>query len=117
MPSEVQYQRSSISPPETGRLKRCKVTDHLLAGCFVLTGFGQPLHASRVIVALGFLLEIDPLDLDILESGIGFKIMLPQELHREVERETREFHERARLDKQNVIPAFQWTGESLYDLA
>ncbi|MGC6443732.1 MAG: hypothetical protein ACON4H_13845 [Rubripirellula sp.] len=49
--------------------------------------------------------------------GLGFKIMLPQELHREVERETREFHERARLDKQNVIPAFQWTGESLYDLA
>lgn len=49
--------------------------------------------------------------------GIGFKIMLPQELHRDMERETREFHERARLDKQNVIPAFQWTGESLYDLA
>jgi hypothetical protein len=49
--------------------------------------------------------------------GIGFKVMLPQELHRDVERETREFHERARLDKQNVIPAFQWTGESLYDLA
>jgi len=49
--------------------------------------------------------------------GIGFKIMLPQELHRDIDRETREFHERARLDKQNVIPAFQWTGESLYDLA
>lgn len=49
--------------------------------------------------------------------GIGFKIMLPQELHRDIERENREFHERARLDKQNVIPAFQWTGESLYDLA
>ncbi len=49
--------------------------------------------------------------------GIGFKIMLPQELHRDIERETREFHERSRLDKQNVIPAFQWTGESLYDLA
>lgn len=49
--------------------------------------------------------------------GVGFKLMLPQELHRDVERETREFHERARLDKQNVIPAFQWTGESLYDLA
>lgn len=58
------------------------------------------------------------LDNKLLKSpGIGFKIMLPQELHREVERETREFHERARLDKQNVIPAFQWTGESLYDLA
>jgi hypothetical protein len=49
--------------------------------------------------------------------GMGFKMMLPQELHRDVERESREFHERARLDKQNVIPAFQWTGESLYDLA
>ena len=49
--------------------------------------------------------------------GVGFKIMLPQELHRDIDRETREFHERARLDKQNVISAFQWTGESLYDLA
>jgi len=48
--------------------------------------------------------------------GVGFKLMLPQELHRDVERESREFHERARLDKQNVIPSFQWTGESLYDL-
>lgn len=49
--------------------------------------------------------------------GLGIKMMLPQELHRDVERESRGFHERARLDKQNVIPAFQWTGESLYDLA
>ncbi|MEM6468958.1 MAG: hypothetical protein AAF802_05265 [Planctomycetota bacterium] len=49
--------------------------------------------------------------------GVGFKLMLPQELHREMERESRDFHERARLDKQNVIPSFQWTGESLYDLA
>lgn len=48
--------------------------------------------------------------------GLGFKMMLPEELYRDTERETREFHERARLDKQNVIPAFQWTGESLYDL-
>ncbi len=48
--------------------------------------------------------------------GIGFKVMLPRELHRDVERESREFHERARLDKQNVIPSFEWTGESLYDL-
>jgi hypothetical protein len=49
--------------------------------------------------------------------GIGFKLLLPQELYRDMERESREFHERARLDKQNVIPSFQWTGESLYDLA
>lgn len=49
--------------------------------------------------------------------GTGFKLMLPQELYRDMERESRDFHERARLDKQNVIPSFQWTGESLYDLA
>jgi hypothetical protein len=49
--------------------------------------------------------------------GVGFKLLLPQELYRDLERETREFHERARLDKQNVIPAFSWTGEALYDLA
>jgi hypothetical protein len=49
--------------------------------------------------------------------GVGFKIMLPQDLYRDLERESRDFHERARLDKQNVIPSFQWTGESLYDLA
>ncbi|MEM9646443.1 MAG: hypothetical protein AAF989_15735, partial [Planctomycetota bacterium] len=49
--------------------------------------------------------------------GLGFKLMLPQELHRDIEKENRDFHERARLDKQNVVPAFQWTGESLYDLA
>lgn len=49
--------------------------------------------------------------------GLGFKMMLPQELYRDVERESRDFHERARLDKQNVIPTFQWSGESLYDLA
>jgi len=48
--------------------------------------------------------------------GLGFKLMLPQELYRDTERESREFHERARLDKQNVIPSFAWTGESLYDL-
>ena len=49
--------------------------------------------------------------------GIGFKMFLPEELYREVERQNREFHERARMDKQNVIPAFSWTGEAMYDLA
>lgn len=48
--------------------------------------------------------------------GIGFKLLLPQELHYFVDRESREFHERARLDKQNVIPGFDWTGEALFDM-
>lgn len=51
------------------------------------------------------------------QPGLGLKLMLPQELYRDVEREDRDFHERARLDKQNVIPSFAWSGEALYDLA
>ncbi len=43
-------------------------------------------------------------------------MMLPRELYREVERESRSFHERARLDKQNVIADFAWTGQALYDV-
>ena len=49
-------------------------------------------------------------------TGIGFKMMLPRELYRETEREDRSFHERARLDKQNVISDFNWTGQALYDV-
>lgn len=48
--------------------------------------------------------------------GVGFKLLLPQELQYFVDRESREFHERARLDKQNVISGFDWTGEALFDL-
>lgn len=48
--------------------------------------------------------------------GLGIKMMLPQELYRFVEKENRDFQERARLDKQNVIAHFAWTGEALYDL-
>ncbi|MDO5113485.1 MAG: hypothetical protein Q4E67_03835 [Planctomycetia bacterium] len=49
--------------------------------------------------------------------GIGFKLLLPGELYSFVLRETDEFRQRARLDKQNTISSFQWTGQSLYDLA
>lgn len=49
--------------------------------------------------------------------GIGLKLMLPIELTRFIEREERDFYQRARLDKQNMIPTFEWTGEALYDVA
>jgi hypothetical protein len=49
--------------------------------------------------------------------GVGVKLMLPIELTRFIEREERDFYQRARLDKQNMIPSFQWTGEALYDVA
>lgn len=49
-------------------------------------------------------------------ENFGIKMLLPAELQSYVERESREFHERARLDKQNVVQSFDWTGEALYDL-
>ena len=49
--------------------------------------------------------------------GLGLKIMAPIELTRFVEREGRDFYQRARLDKQNMISSFEWTGEALYDVA
>jgi len=49
--------------------------------------------------------------------GLGSKMLLPIELVRLVDREDRDFHQRARLDKQNLIRSLEWTGESLYDVA
>jgi len=49
--------------------------------------------------------------------GIGFKLLLPIELTTYIDRADREFYQRARLDKQNLIPSLEWTGEALYDVA
>ncbi len=49
--------------------------------------------------------------------GLGIKLLLPIELARFVERENRDFYQRARLDKQNMVPSLLWTGEALYDVA
>lgn len=49
--------------------------------------------------------------------GLGLKLLLPAELTYYVDREDRQFHQRARLDKQNLIRSLEWTGQSLYDLA
>ncbi len=49
--------------------------------------------------------------------GLGVKLMLPAELKYYVEREGREFAQRARLDKQNMVPSLAWTGEALFDVA
>ncbi len=50
------------------------------------------------------------------QPGLGLKMLLPIELADFVEGESRDFLQRARLDKQNVIPSLKWTGQSLYDL-
>ena len=49
--------------------------------------------------------------------GLGLKLLLPVELERRIDRQDRDFHERARLDKQNLVRSLAWTGQSLYDLA
>ncbi|RIK82745.1 MAG: hypothetical protein DCC67_06815 [Planctomycetota bacterium] len=51
------------------------------------------------------------------QPGMGFKLLLPIELATYVEKENRDFYQRARLDKQNMVPSLEWTGQSLYDLA
>lgn len=57
-------------------------------------------------------------DLKFLKHpGLGVKLLLPRDMFPHVSRESSEFQERARLDKQNLIPSLEWTGESLYDLA
>ena len=48
--------------------------------------------------------------------GIGFKLLLPAEVVYYLQREEKEFYERSRLDKQNLIQSLVWTGESLYDV-
>ena len=49
--------------------------------------------------------------------GIGFKLLLPIELSYYIDREERDFYQRARLDKQNLVPSLLWSGEALYDIA
>lgn len=49
--------------------------------------------------------------------GIGFKMLLPRDVVLYLDREEKEFYERSRLDKQNLIKSLEWTGESLYDMA
>ena len=49
--------------------------------------------------------------------GLGVKLLLPIELEHAIDRQDRDFHERARLDKQNLVRSLAWTGQSLYDLA
>lgn len=49
--------------------------------------------------------------------GLGLKLLLPLELTRFINREDKQFYERARLDKQNLISNFEWSGEALFDVA
>lgn len=49
--------------------------------------------------------------------GLGVKLLLPIELAYYLEKEDKEFYDKARPDKLNLIKPLRWTGPSLYDLA
>jgi hypothetical protein len=70
---------------------------------------GQAEHMRKLVWPL--------LDNKLLKHpGLGIKMLLPSDLEPYIDRESREFHERARLDKQNVNRSFDWTGEALFDV-
>ncbi len=50
-------------------------------------------------------------------ADIGFKLLLPAEVFPLLQRQEKQFYERSRLDKQNLVPSLSWTGEALYDVA
>ncbi|NOG55908.1 MAG: hypothetical protein HND57_16540 [Planctomycetes bacterium] len=50
------------------------------------------------------------------QEHIAFKMMLPLELRHELYRQSAEFFQEARLDKQNMIDRLVWPGTMLYDL-
>jgi hypothetical protein len=49
--------------------------------------------------------------------GLAFKLLLPSAVVGYLNRQEKEFYERSRLDKQNLIPSLTWTGQGLYDIA
>ncbi len=49
--------------------------------------------------------------------GLGVKLLLPIELAYYLEKEDKDFYDKARPDKLNMIKPLRWTGPSLYDLA
>ncbi len=49
--------------------------------------------------------------------GIAFKLLLPAAMFGYLQKQEREFYDRSRLDKQNLVPSLTWTGQGLYDVA
>jgi hypothetical protein len=47
---------------------------------------------------------------------MGIKLLLPGDLYPFIQSEQQEFRDRARLDKQRLVPSLAWTGQSLEDM-
>jgi hypothetical protein len=50
------------------------------------------------------------------QENIGIKLLLPAELRHELARESADFYQEARMDKQNMIDRLTWSGSTLYDM-
>jgi hypothetical protein len=50
------------------------------------------------------------------QQSIAVKLLLPIELRYQLQRESGDFFQEARLDKQNMIDRLTWSGATLYDL-
>jgi len=50
------------------------------------------------------------------QQGVGVKLLLPIELRPLLMRESAEFFQQARLDKQHLVDRLTWSGVALYDL-
>lgn len=48
--------------------------------------------------------------------GFGFKMLLPADMAPYLQKQGRDFYEKSRLDKQNLILSLAWSGQSLYDM-
>ncbi|SFH57909.1 MFS transporter [Planctomicrobium piriforme] len=51
------------------------------------------------------------------QPGMAFKLLLPSTVVPYLNRQEKDFYERSRLDKQNMILSLSWTGQGLYDVA
>jgi len=90
---------------------------HGYSGIIVLVDRVDEPHLINGTAELMKLLVWPLLDNKFLKHpGLGLKLMLPIELSEYVQRETPEFYQRARLDKQHVVSSFSWTGEALFDV-
>lgn len=69
-------------------------------------------HAERMRSIIWPLLDNKFLQQD----SVGMKLLLPIELRHLLHRESAEFFQEARLDKQNLIDRLTWSGTMLYDL-
>jgi len=50
------------------------------------------------------------------QDRVGLKLLLPIELRHALYRESPQFFQEARLDKQNMVDRLEWSGATLYDL-